>query len=653
MKKIAVKIFTLTALLWAFSGNAQTGKDAVLLKIDGKPTTVAEFENVYRKNNKAETIDRKDLEDYLNLYVNFRLKVREAEALGMDTIRKFKDELAGYRRQLAQPYLTDNETTENLLKEAYDRMKMDVNASHILIGFDEKALPKDTMEAWNKAIKTRQRILKGEDFAKVASEVSTDPSAKQNGGNLGYFTSMQMVYTFENACYTLPIGDISMPVRSKFGYHIIKVNDRRPAVGEISTAHIMIRSEAKDNSTPTDKASEIKIKEIYDSLVAGADFEKMAKKYSEDKGSANSGGKLPWFGTGGIVKEYEDAVFALKNDGDITKPFQTKFGWHIAKRLEKRGLEPFEKMKGNLKSKISRDSRSQMSRSNLVAKLKKEYKFTESKNLNKDFIKVLDTNYFKGNWDVKKASKLTKVMFKLADKSFTQQDYAKYLADNQVAQEKTALDIVVEKTYKDFVEQSIIDYENSQLEIKYPEFKALMQEYKDGILLFDLTDKKVWSKAIEDTTGLKEHYEKVKNNFMWPERAEATIYTCKDKKVLEETQKLLKLKGKKAMSREDIVKQINKDSELNLKIEDVLVAKGENDIVDLAGYTVGTKTVEKNNQVYLVEIKKINPTEAKKLNECKGLVTADYQNNLEVKWINELKSKYSFEVFKNNLQYIK
>ncbi len=293
---------------------AQT-KDSVLLNVAGNNITKAEFERVYYKNNNKENSnDEKSVREYLDLYINYKLKVKEAEALKMDTAQAFIDELAGYRKQLAQPYLTDKDVNDNLIKEAYDRLQKDVKASHILLKLNPDALPKDTLAAYNRIMKIREKLLKGADFAKMARDSSEDPSAKENSGDLGYFTGMQMVYPFETAAYTTKVGQISMPVRTRFGYHLIKVDDIRPAVGEIHAAHIMIRCTSTDADS-IQKEAKRKIDEINGKLKAGAKFEDMVTQYSDDKGSVSNGGILPWFGTGKMVPEFEKAAFALKKEG--------------------------------------------------------------------------------------------------------------------------------------------------------------------------------------------------------------------------------------------------------------------------------------------------------------------------------------------------
>jgi peptidyl-prolyl cis-trans isomerase SurA len=638
--------------LFALNLTAQQNKDAVLMNIGNTKVTVTEFENVYHKNNSKEaSADAKSLNDYIDLFVNFKLKVKEAEEMGLDTSRSFKDELAGYRKQLAQPYLTDKDVNEKLLKETYDRLQEDIRASHILVKVSETALPKDTTEAYTKIMKIRTRILKGEDFNKVAAEkgVSDDPSAKDNGGDLGYFTALQMVYPFESAAYNTKVGTVSMPVRTRFGYHIIKVTDRRKAQGEVLVAHIMV----KTNPTMTKEDSLnafSKINEIYGKLKSGSKFDELAQQYSDDKASAKKGGELPWFGTGKMPIEFEKASFAIPNKNDFSAPMRTKYGWHIIKLVDKRGLASFDDMKTELKGKVTKDSRSQVGRTSLIAKVKKEYKFKEDLKARDEFYKVMDTTLFEGTWNNDKAKMLTKTMFNFNDKTFSQTDLATYIYSHQSKRPKTDAKMVINQLYNQFVEESAVAYEESQLDKKYPEFKALMQEYRDGILLFELTDQKVWSKAVKDTAGSKAFYEKNKTNYMWEERADASIYTCADEKISKQVRDLMK----KKKSEKDILALVNKDSQLNLQVETKIFNKGENEYVD-KNWNPGTSAdiKSKDNKILIVITNKLLKPEPKSYQDSKGMVTADYQTQLEKEWIESLKKKYPVSIDKSVLASIK
>jgi peptidyl-prolyl cis-trans isomerase SurA len=632
---------------------AQNKKDAVLMTIGQDKVTVAEFETVYKKNNTKEASnDPKSLNDYVDLFVNFKLKVREAEELKLDTAKAFRDELSGYRKQLAQPYLTDKDVNERLLQETYSRLQEDVHASHILVKVSETALPKDTLDAYNKIMKIRSRVLKGEDFNKVAAErgISDDPSAKDNGGDLGYFTALQMVYPFESAAYSTKVGDVSMPVRTRFGYHIIKVHDRRKAQGEVLVGHIMVKT--PPNMTKEDSINaRAKINEIYNKLKAGAKFEELATQFSDDKTSAKKGGELMWFGTNKMPMEFEKASFALKNKNDISEPVKTKYGWHVIRLVDKRGLASFDAMKNELKDKVTKDSRSQAGRASLIAKIKAEYKFKENLPARDEFTKVVDSTVFDGTWDKNKAKDLKKTMFNFNDKQYTQTDFANYIASHQSKRPKIDKSILINQLYKQFVDESAIAYEEARLDQKYPEFKALMEEYHDGILLFELTDRKVWSKAVKDTTGAKEFYEKNKNNYMWEERADATVYSCSDAKVAQQVRQMLAEKK----SEKDIIAAINKDTQLNLQTESRVFSKTENEFVDKSwkqGISADMNS-EKDKKIVIVVVNKIVPPGPKSFQDAKGMVTADYQNHLEKEWLAELRKKYTVTIDKNVLATIK
>jgi peptidyl-prolyl cis-trans isomerase SurA len=636
-KKLSACLLTAAFVL---NVNAQDQQSS-LLTVAGDKISKAEFERVfYKNNNKENSNDEKSVREYLELYINYKLKVKEAESLKMDTVESFVSELTGYRKQLAQPYLTDKDVNENLVKEAYDRMQKDVRASHILIKLAQDALPKDTLVAYAKAMRIREKLLKGADFAKMAKDSSDDPSAKENGGDLGYFTGMQMVYPFENVCFNTKPGQIAMPVRTRFGYHVIRVEDVRPAVGEIHAAHIMIKSTATDPDSLEADAKR-RINDIYAKVKAGEKWDDLVAQYSEDKGSAKTGGALPWFGTGRMVPEFEKAAFALKNDGDVSEPIQSSYGWHIIKRLEKRGIPTFEEKKTELKAAVQRDSRSEMGKTSLVNRIKKENMFKEVPKNKEMFIKSLDSTLVTGTYNDSTAAKMTQPLFTLGSRTYSQKDFASYLMKHQTKHLNGTSQSVAYSQYDQFVEESCIALEESQLDKKYPEFKSLMQEYRDGILLFDLTDKMVWSKAVKDSAGLAGFYDKNKNNYMWGERLDATIYSCANANIAGKVRKMVK-KGTKDG---DIAAEINKDSSLNVNIKTAMFSKGDNDIIDGIAWIPGiTNDMSKTNQVVFVNVRSKMAPAPKSLEEAKGLITADYQTYLEKTWIEELRKKYPVSV---------
>lgn len=649
-------IFNLTFVLLATLAAAQIfaqKKDPVLMTIDGQDVKVSEFEAVYRKNNKTVEVDRADLEEYLELYINFKLKVREAEMLGMDTIKKFQEELKGYQKQLAKPYLTDKEVTEALIREAYDRMTEDVRASHILIKCDANALPKDTLEAFTKIMKLRKQIMKGADFGDVAKENSEDPSAKENNGDLGYFTAMRMVYPFENAAYKTNVGEVSMPVRTQFGYHILKVADKRPARGEVLAAHIMIKLPQDANEEQKAEASK-KADEVYQKLKDGEAFAGLAQTYSEDRGSAGKGGVLPWFGTGRMVKEFEDAAFALKKDGDFSEPVLTSYGYHIIMRKERRSIKSFEDMEAELREKVAKDSRSSQSEKSVLNRIKKEYGFKEDRAATNAIIPFLTQKVFEGKWDADTCQKLSGVILTIGETMYRQADFANYIGSHQARRKPMPYELLISNMYEQWVKFELLGYEEGQLSNKYPEYKALLKEYRDGILLFDLTDKKVWTKAVKDTAGLEKYHADHSQEFTWGDRVDATIYYCNSDSIARVVEDLIPQVSKGKITVDSLRKQVNAKSQLNLRIETDKFEKGENDLIDGVAWKKGTYGPTKNQERHvIIDIKEVlKPTE-KTLKEARGLVTAGYQDQLEKDWIKELRSKYKYSVNKKYLDLIK
>ncbi len=658
--------------IFALNINAQE-KDPTLLTIGGKDVKLSEFSAIFNKNKSDKPSTKEEIDEYLDLYIKFKLKVREAEELGFDTLSKFTNELKGYRKQLAQPYLTDKEVTESLIKEAYDRMKQDVRASHILVRIEQEADSRDTLKAYNKVMSFRRRIVKGESIEKVLEEIKTKEyiakTSKElpywnvlagdiiDGQDLGYFSSMHMVYSFETAAYTTKVGEVSMPIRTKFGYHIIYVIDKRPARSPINVSHIMIKTaEAKDGS---DKK---KIDEIYAKLKEGESFVTLAKQFSDDKGSAVKGGELPEFNTGKMVSEFEEASYGLKKDGDISEPFKTQYGWHIVTRNELKEIESYDAIYTSLKAKVMRDSRSNKSKISLLSKIKVENGFNETIAERNDFYKLISNEEVtNASWDIKKSAKYNKVMFSLSAsdgevRTYTQQDFAKALVQLKKPNTKKEINarVEIDKLYTKEQDRFILNFKDSRLSKTNKEFKLLMQEYRDGILLFDLTDEKVWSKAVKDSAGLDAFYEANKTNYMWDKRADATLYKCSDDAIASKVTKILKKKAKKGYTNDQILEMVNVDSQLALNIEEGKFSKGDNEKVDKATWEKGAKTsVKVDASTVIVVVNELLNPEPKALTDIKGLITSDYQNHLEKEWVNELKKKYMVNVNQEVLKLVK
>ncbi|WP_375562378.1 peptidylprolyl isomerase [Bernardetia sp. OM2101] len=562
-------LFSVFALLFFIACSPKTVSNKInypqsptLLKIDDQIVSADEFEYLYQKNNSTaedSLWNREKIQEYLDLYINFKLKVEEAKELGMDTSQAFKKEFEIYKNQLAEPYLTPKNVSQKLVKEAYSRLNESVRASHILIMVEQYANPEDTLAAYKKIQDVRKKAVAGENFAELAKTYSDDPSGKINGGDLYYFSSLQMVYPFETAAYNTPEGKISEIVRTRFGYHILKVTDKKPSLGKVQLAHIMIRSSDGMIAEDTLKAYR-KIQEIYTQLEKTTDeakqkelFENLAKQFSEDYRSRERGGQLtnngnPEFTSGTLVPPFEEKISTIKK-GEITKPFKSAFGWHIVRLIEKDAIEPFEDLQPILQQKIAKDSRAEIQQAVLIDKLKSENGFSQNKKADEFLTQMAaDSMIQKANmWTVSRFEmqnpKLVKDknLFTVGVKNYTLDDFAVYLEENnKLPAPEKALPFLREE-YQNFVAQKIIDNEKSLLSKKYPEYRFLLQEYYDGILLFKIMEQKVWAKALADQEGVMGFYENNKENYRWQDRAKVTIYNAADQKTLSMLKDSLKL----------------------------------------------------------------------------------------------------------------
>lgn len=627
--------------------NVQSSDNPVVMEINGKPIFKSEFLQIYLKNNPSPKFDKNSIDEYVELYKKFKLKVTEAEYLKYDTISRLKKELEGYRKTLSTPYLVDKSENQKLVEEAYQRLKKEVRASHILITVDENAKPEDTLRAYNKISVLKKRIEAGEDFNSVAKSNSEDPSAVSNAGDLGYFTAFQMVFPFEEAAYTSPINKVSSIIRTKFGYHILKVTDVRDARGIMKAAHIMV-SVKRDANESEITDGQRKIDEIYEKAMKGENFDELALNFSDDPGSSEKGGKLPEFGSGTqtrMVPEFEEAAFKLTTDGEISEPIQTNYGFHIIKRLSLSALPSMESMKKELQNKVNRDDRGKKTQNVLIAKLKVQYNFQEkSKTGLKWFNKHIDSNYFKGTWTAKDL-KTEEVLFTLNSINYTQKMFANYLEKNYRNIQKQDSKTLIQKQYNQWVNTEVITYENTQLETKYPEFKALMQEYHDGVLLYEIMTDKVWNKASTDTLGLNKFYEQNLKKFMWKDRIDATVYECLDKKIATQVHKMLK---NDTINSKHVLAKINEKSELNLKVRMNKFEITETPFLKDHNFKKGLNApYEFSGKYYVIKATEILPSSPKKLTEAKGIITSEYQNEIERNWMEELNNKYSFKLNEN------
>ena len=629
-------------------------QEAVLFTVAADSVRADEFMYVYNKNqaDSAATLSEEArtqaVRDYLKLYTNFKLKVKAAEDAEIDQQESFKKELAQYQQQLAKPYLVENRVTEQLIEEAYERSKQEVKASHILITLDENASPADTLRAYQKIDSLRTLALNGASFAMLAEQYSNDPSAATNGGDLGYFTALQMVYPFENAAYHTAIGDVSPPIRTRFGYHIIKVHDKRPSRGKIKVAHIMIR--VAEGST-TDSSAHQKAQQLYEQLRQGGDWNELTERFSEDVTTRSSGGELPYFGTGNMIESFEDAAFALKNKGDISPPVKTRFGWHIIKLIDRQGLEPLSELRSSLERRIDRSVRSEVMQSEMVDLLKQENGYQAQPEAIQAAIQHLGASP-----NAAADEGADQVLFTMQDTTLTAADYYAFARKQAEAAPDSA---VARRTYEEFEAKSILAYEERHLLDKYEDYRRILQEYRDGILLFDIMEKKVWSRAMEDSVGLAEYFAAHREDYRWHERVRATMVDAESERILNQVKKDWEGKAQ-PLSDEELAKTERKytqESPLALQIRNSTYERGESRtaaeaVIDTINWAPGEYTVENNGRFYYILVHEVLPPKLKELDEIKGIVIADYQNYLDQQWITSLQQQYPVEINENVLQQV-
>ncbi len=618
-----------------------------------------EFEYVYQKNNggwdEAKAHTPEQFQEYLDLYINFKRKVLEAEANGLHETESFKTEFNGYRKQLAQPYLVDKNVQKELIQEAYDRGNMVVSASHILVMVGPDASPADSLKAFNKITNLRDSIVSGgQDFNDIAKRNSEDPSAKSNAGDLGYFSVFDMVYPFESGAYNTPKGEVSQPVRTSFGYHLIKVKDKMENPGKKTSAHLIVRVGAQ-YSAKTEAEAKARIDELHKELKNGADWREMVRKFSDDPNTNERGGDL---GNGRLIPEMENVKRQL-GEGEISEPFQTAFGFHIMKVTEIEKRKTFEEAEPEIKSRIARDPRSTLSKSRLIDRIKRDNNFQRNdENLAKFAQYIIDEGqdgmYLKGFWrpnDSTAGPLYPLPIYTIGSGDNMTTGTIKDFVDDYVATRKglngATVELATNNFADKFIEKEVLAFEEKQLPKKYREYRELLKEYRDGILLFTLTEEKVWRKAVEDTTGLQAYYDSNKDQFTAGERVVVDEYITDNRDVIDEVEGMLKA----GRSEEEITSEINKVSSLRLTVRQQSYERGKSQLIDpmfseSAGY-ISPVNVYSNNRFRIFVLKEKLPAGQKSFEDAKSEAITQYQNYLEKEWLKELEERYPVSVQDN------
>ena len=644
----------------------QVSLDTTLFTFGDKKVTTQEFYKGFMKNkHKDSAIKATEIDEYLELYKKFKLKVQDAYDQELDKTEEFKAELGTYRKQIAKPYLTDKVVNDQLVNEAYERMKYEVKASHILVFARPDASPADTLKAYNKLLGIKKEIESGSiSFDNAAVKYSDDPSAADNQGNLGYFTAFQMIYEFENYAYNTTVGKVSQVFRTEFGYHIVKVNDKRLSQGDVTIRQIRIDLNPNPSQEEVLEA-EAKINEVYKKLQAGEKFVNLVQQYSEDAQSVLKNGELAPFSMTSVryPENFKNTAFSLKADGDYAQPIQTATGFHIIQRIGLKPIEDISKMRSTILTKIGRDSRQYRNTLAVYGRAKKYYAFKENKKYGKAINKAIDTTLLYGEFhpsqDQLNSKPYAVVLFSLskANKAFTVKDFANWVVEIQKPSSSKALSSLLDQYYQAYRLQSVMDYYENDLEHINDTFAALYKEYKEGILLFSLTDKKVWSKSVEDTSGLRNFFNQQASKYMFKERYEATIYRCANKTIAETVKKDLQ----KGLTSDSVMRKLNKANPLN--VSNPMTGKYEqgnnqyaNMIFASSLHVPNRVNLDANNKYLLLEdpksagayvvivVHQYIPAGLKSLNDARGSVMSDYQTFLEREWVNTLMGKYPIQV---------
>ncbi len=686
---IALTAVTLTAV-------CQKANDPVMFDIDGQQIRRSEFmkeflQSIGKDPSSPKTActyeKRQALNEYVELFANFKAKLADAKSKGYDQRPELVRELNQYRAELASPYLLDSATLKEMLKEAYERNKYIVRANHILVKCADNASPADTLKAYQRAMSIYKRVMNGENFNQLALEEEqrtedgivrdADKSKTYIAGELGYFTVFDMIYPFENAVYSLNVGEISQPVRTRFGYHIIKLIDKKEYYGQSKVQHIWVRGDIKLST------GQSKIEEAYERLRGGESFESVAKSLSDDRTTTEEGGRLPMLPVTKLPFEYVEKIADGMHEGDYTKPFHTRFGWHIVKLLHKDTIPDFEDLVSQYKQKLSRDQRNSKPKDRFIADAKKRYSFKDYVNeYAKDkrgkkmstpiatlepLAKMMTDSVFHKKWDYDETVLLNdnQVLFTVGDKKYKLNDFARYVKAKQTVEMKYGLDEYLNARYKNYIDEEVLKYANENLERDNPEFAALMDEYRNGLVIFAYNEENIWSKAMNDTSGLKTFYyinrakkdinNPADSNYFWNERARTMVITVADStcipvsKAFKIVEKARKKKTSLSGTKELLTKAVNKKSKVKNPVAVALETYEEGRHNELARneWHPGTyiHRTGKGYKIYVVE-QMTNPA-LKTLQEARGYYITDYQNELEEELIKRLRRKYNVTIHRD------
>ncbi len=644
MKKILLSATLLLSMgSMMFAAKPTTDPDnQVLLTIDKAPVTVGEFEYLYNKNNSQQMVPQ-TIEQYLDMFINYKLKVMAAIEAGIDTTATFKNEFNGYVNDLAQPFLTDKNVEQQLIDKIYDRLKEEVNVSHIMIDLGMTQAQGDLNKAELDSL--RAVILGGgETFEELAKKYSIDRASRDNGGNMGFITAMRFPYTFEDAAYDTPVGELSDVIQTGYGYHLVKPIERRQARGQLLVQHILKLTRGMSPDQVARKKQEID--SIHSLLLAGGDFDEIATRESEDPGSARQGGRLPWFSSGRMVKSFEDASFSLA-DGEISGIIETEYGYHIIKRLDSKTLESKEALTPAIKEALSRDGRSDLPRRAKLDELRQRYNLK----MNRPALAMVESVIMNnGGYDSVVIKQLAPMEAHLAtfDGGVAAQlnKVVGQIPELTGAPASEAFRIFMAKV-NEMIDNSISNYAMMELARTDADYRNLINEYRDGILLFDISDRNVWSKAKEDTVGIEKWFENNRSRYTWPQpKFRSYIVFATSDSILSAAHDYLAAND---IAGNQLAAKLRQQFGHNVRVERVIASKGENKIIDYLAFD-GEKPVQQGKWIAYEAYKPVILEAPAEVADERGLITSDYQAYLEEQWIKNLRAKHKVKVNKKLLK---
>lgn len=626
------------ALAWA-------AKDPVIMTVNGVDVPKSEFEYLYHKNSQQQ-LTPQPLDEYVEMFVNYRLKVADAVAEGIDTTASFRQEMLQYRHDLAAPYMADSVLLNKLVDEAWRRSGEEVQASHIMI-FKRNddagnARGRQLLDSLHGVLK------KGGDFAELARQYSQDRGSNSRGGDLGYMTAGRYPYSFEKAAYALAPGEVSDVVETRIGYHLIKVADRRPARGTVRVAHILLLDQA--GSEPAHSAE---VKARIDSLyaVAKADpskFEDLAREYSDDKGSARQGGMLNWFGAGQMVPEFEQVAFDLPVES-LSEPFRTQFGWHLIYKYGQKGVPSKEEMKPGELQRIAnpQDDRFQIVKDAQIARLLKKHK----REINSKAVGALNEYVAANGIDSTfyLPSEIDALTLVTVDKTPATVGEFKATMRGAIQPDKDVAAEYLRERLDAFANRQLVFAEEGWLEANQPDYRNLLHEYQNGSLLYEASVRNVWNKAAQDKEGLDKFFDARRGDYRWIEpRAKGILVQAKNDSVAQDIARRYT-----ELSKNDAVSRLKKEYKGEAQIDRILMAKGQNALVDALMFGEGEPTPLNSSYTVclMLDGRLINAPE--EVDDVKGQVTSDYQEALEEEWVKSLREKYPVVINKKVLKSVK